>query len=74
MVITLFLLGAPGTEAGEAITFWTTEVEKDRMVVQKGIAEDFARKKGTRVRVVPVQENLLLRNSLPAFTNSRVGS
>lgn len=59
LVITLLVLGAPGTLAGKPITFWTTEVEKDRMVVQKGIAEDFARKKGTRVKVVPVQENLL---------------
>ena len=55
MVVTLFAMGSPGAEAGKGITFWTTEVEKDRMVVQKGIAKDFARKKGTQVRVVPVQ-------------------
>ena len=59
MVIALFAMGSPRTEAGKAITFWTTEVEKDRMVVQKGIAKDFARKKGIQVQVVPVQENLL---------------
>ncbi len=59
MVIALFASGAAGAEAGKEITFWTTEVEKDRMVVQKGIARDFARKEGIRVRIVPVQENLL---------------
>ena len=59
MAIALFAMGSPRTEAGKAITFWTTEVEKDRMVVQKGIAKDFARKKGIQVQVVPVQENLL---------------
>jgi len=47
------------TAAGAGITFWSTEVEKDRMKVQKDIADSFSRKTGIPVQVVPVQENLL---------------
>jgi len=45
--------------AQKQITFWTTEVEKDRLEIQRDIAQGFTRKTGIGVRVIPVQENLL---------------
>ena len=63
MAVALLVAGLPAhsvnAAAGGSITFWTTEVEMDRMKVQKEIAGDFARKTGIQVNVVPVQENLL---------------
>jgi len=41
------------------ITFWTTEVEKERLEIQREIAHAFAKRTGIDVRVVPVQENLM---------------
>ncbi|MBN2033580.1 MAG: extracellular solute-binding protein [Deltaproteobacteria bacterium] len=53
--------------AQKEITFWTTEVERDRMEVQKSIAFEFTRKSGIRVRVIPVEENLLAERATAAF-------
>ncbi len=59
---------APGmATAQEEITFWTTEVEQDRLAVQEGIAGDFAARTGITVRVVPVEENLLAQRITAAF-------
>ena len=60
-------LGLSMASAETEITFWTTEVEKDRVEVQKAIAADFARKSGIAVRVVPVNENLLAERVTAAF-------
>lgn len=45
--------------AQDQITFWTTEVEKDRLEIQREIARVFTLKTGIGVSVIPVQENLL---------------
>ena len=49
------------------ITFWTTEVEKDRLKIQREIARIFTRKTGIDIRVVPVQENLLTERVTAAY-------
>lgn len=45
--------------AGDRITFWTTEVERDRLGIQQEIAGEFTKETGIRVRVIPVDENFL---------------
>jgi ABC-type glycerol-3-phosphate transport system substrate-binding protein len=55
-LLTLALASAPAA-AETQITFWTTEVERDRLEIQKRIAGDFTRATGIGVRVVPVDEN-----------------
>ncbi len=62
----LALCPGPG-EAQKEILFWTTEIEKDRLNVQNQIARDFAAKTGIRVRVIPVEENLLAERVTAAF-------
>jgi multiple sugar transport system substrate-binding protein len=64
----LFLFsGVLSTDAREQITFWTTEVEKDRVQIQEEIAADFAKKHGIDVRVVPVEDNHLAERTTAAF-------
>ena len=53
--------------AKDQITFWTTEVEKDRLEIQKKIANAFTHKTGIEVRVVPVQENHLAERVTAAY-------
>ncbi|MBW2566456.1 MAG: extracellular solute-binding protein [Deltaproteobacteria bacterium] len=53
--------------AQKQITFWTTEVEKDRLEIQRDIAQGFTRKTGIGVRVIPVQENLLAERVTAAY-------
>lgn len=71
MAVALFIAYFPAAPvnaaAGRKITFWSTEVEMDRMKVQKEIAGDFARKTGIQVNVVPVQENLLAERITAAY-------
>lgn len=43
------------------ITFWTTEMEAERLKIQKKIARAFTVKTGIHVHIVPVQENLLAK-------------
>ena len=38
------------------ITFWTTEVQPERMEKQKTMAKDFESKTGISVEVIPVEE------------------
>jgi multiple sugar transport system substrate-binding protein len=54
-------------EAATGITFWTTEVEKDRQDTQLQLAEQFTRATGIRVKVVPVEENLLAERVTAAY-------
>ena len=59
------LLQPAGAQKG--ITFWTTEVEKDRLEVQGQLAEEFEGRTGIAVRIVPVQENLLAERVTAAY-------
>ena len=65
LLLTIFGLSTAG--AHNQITFWTTEVEKDRLEVQREIARDFTQKSQINVRVVPVQENFLAERVTAAF-------
>jgi len=69
LVLAFFLLTAftPFAFAQHRITFWTTEVEKDRLTIQKDIAQTFSTKTGITVRVIPVQENLLREKITAAY-------
>jgi len=49
----------PAAGAQNQITFWTIEMEKERLEIQREIAHAFTKKTGIDVRVVPVRENLL---------------
>jgi multiple sugar transport system substrate-binding protein len=67
---TLFFLaihGLSSVNAQDRISFWTTEVEKDRLEVQRGIARAFTEKSRIEVHVVPVQENLLAERVTAAY-------
>ena len=66
-ILWLIIINLPVAGAQNAITFWTTEVEKDRLEIQRQIAGAFTRKTGTRVNVVPVQENLLAERVTAAY-------
>ena len=67
MVLLLTIFGLSTAGAQNQITFWTTEVEKDRLEAQREIARDFTQKSQINVRVVPVQENLLAERVTAAF-------
>jgi multiple sugar transport system substrate-binding protein len=69
-VLTILLIsttGIPTAGAQNQITFWTTEVEKDRLETQKEIAHAFTQKTGIELRVIPVQENLLAQRITAAY-------
>jgi multiple sugar transport system substrate-binding protein len=63
----VILQGLFSVNAQERISFWTTEVEKDRLEVQLGIARAFTKKSQIEVQVVPVQENLLAERVTAAY-------
>ncbi len=65
----LCVLGAFPQDAGanRQVTFWTTEVENERINVQKEIGAMFTEKTGIQVKVVPVQENRLAERVTAAF-------
>ena len=68
VLLAVLLVAFAAASGGQApLTFWTTEVEKDRMVVQQGIAEAFTAEAGIDVRIVPVQENLLREKVTAAY-------
>jgi len=60
-------MSLPVAGAQKKITFWTTEVEKDRLEIQRQIARAFAQKTGIRVSMVPVEENLLAARVTAAY-------
>lgn len=66
-ILLVILVGVTEAHAQKQITFWTTEVEKDRLDIQRDIARVFARKSGISVKVVPVQENLLAERITAAY-------
>lgn len=61
------MVSFPASGAQKDITFWTTETEKDRLEIQRQIAGAFARKTEVRVKVVPVDENLLAARVTAAY-------
>ena len=67
IIIFLAIYGLSSVNAQDRISFWTTEVEKDRLEVQRGIAREFTEKSRIQVRVVPVQENLLAERVIAAY-------
>lgn len=66
-ILWVFIMSLPLAGAQNQITFWTTEVEKDRLEIQREIAHAFTNKTGIVVRVVPVQENLLAERVTAAY-------
>ncbi len=66
-IVWVVIIGFSTAGAQNKITFWTTEVEKDRLETQKEIARAFTKKTGIDLRVVPVQENLLTQRITAAF-------
>jgi len=66
-ILWLATMSLPVAGAQSQITFWTTEVEKDRLEIQRDIACTFTRKTGIGVRVIPVQENLLTERVTAAY-------
>jgi multiple sugar transport system substrate-binding protein len=58
-ILFVAVVSLPQAGAQDQITFWTTEVEKDRLEIQQDIAHAFTLKTGIGVRVIPVQENFL---------------
>jgi len=49
------------------LTFWTTEVERDRLKVQRQIAKTFSQRTGLKPLIVPVQENMLAERVTAAY-------
>jgi multiple sugar transport system substrate-binding protein len=66
-ILLIIITGLSTAGAQNQITFWTTEVEKDRLDIQRGVARTFTHKSGISVRVVPVQENLLAERVTAAY-------
>jgi multiple sugar transport system substrate-binding protein len=66
-ILLVSTIGIPTAGAQDQITFWTSEVEKDRLEVQREIGHAFTQKTGIDIRVVPVQENLLAERVTAAY-------
>ena len=66
-ILWVAIVSLPTAGAQNQITFWTTEVEKERLEIQRGIARAFMQKTGIDVRMVPVQENLLAERVTAAY-------
>jgi multiple sugar transport system substrate-binding protein len=58
-ILWVAVMTLPAAGAQNQITFWTIEMEKERLEIQREIAHAFTKKTGIDVRVVPVRENLL---------------
>lgn len=66
-ILSLIIMSSNLAIAKDEITFWTTEVEKDRLCIQQDIARGFIRKTGIAVRVIPVDENFLAARVTAAY-------
>lgn len=66
IIVWVTIVSLPASGAQNQITFWSVEMEKDRLEIQKKIAHAFAKKTGINVRVVPVPENLLAERVIAA--------
>ncbi len=67
-LLCITIVSLPATGARNQITFWTTEMETERLEIQRNIAQTFTSKTGIHVRVVPVQENLIAEKVAAANT------
>ena len=56
-----------GTASAEDIRFWTTEEQPDRMAKQQAMADEFKKKTGHNVEVIPVTEKDLGTRATAAF-------
>jgi multiple sugar transport system substrate-binding protein len=65
IILTIYELST--VSAQNRISFWTTEVEKDRLEIQRRIAHAFTEKNRIEVRVIPIQENLLAERVTAAY-------
>lgn len=66
-ILLVMVVSTPVAGGQNQITFWTTEVEKDRLEIQREIAHSFTQKTGISVLIVPVQENLLTERVTAAY-------
>ena len=66
-ILLVMVVSTPVAGGQNRITFWTTEVEKDRLEIQREIAHSFTQKTGISVLIVPVQENLLTERVTAAY-------
>ncbi len=66
-ILSLIIMSVNLASAKDEITFWTTEVEKDRLCIQQDIARGFIRKTGIAVRIIPVEENFLAARVTAAY-------
>jgi len=66
-ILWFIIVSTPVAGGKNQITFWTTEVEKDRLEIQREIAHAFRQKTGIGVLVVPVQENFLTERVTAAY-------
>ncbi len=57
----------PLSLGAETIRFWTTEEQPDRLAKQQALAEDFRKKTGNTVQVIPVTEKDLGTRATAAF-------
>ena len=70
-LLIILLVPAAGFSASGSqirITFWTTEMETERVEIQRKIALTFSEKTGIYVKVVPVSENNLIEKVIAAST------
>lgn len=66
-ILSLIIMSGNLASAKDEITFWTTEVEKDRLFIQQDIARGFAKKTGIAVQIIPVDENFLAAKVTAAY-------
>ncbi len=66
-ILSLIIITGNLAIAKDKITFWTTEVEKDRLSIQQNIARGFTEKTGIAVRIIPVEENFLAAKVIAAY-------
>ncbi len=61
IIASVFWVILPATGGQKQITFWTTEMESERLNMQRKIARTFTEKTGIHVCVVPVLETCLAK-------------
>lgn len=64
----LFALLLAGAVSAQTLTFWTTEVQPERLAVQEQIVADFEAQTGIVVEIVPVEESDLGPRVTAAFS------
>jgi multiple sugar transport system substrate-binding protein len=65
--ISLSLFAFTGLAQAEALRFWTTEEQPDRLAKQEAMAKEFEAKSGVAVEVIPVTEKDLGKRTTAAF-------